>query len=250
MLISAALVSTCIGFCYYGTNKSAIALTDTVTLTLLIVAFIGLILLSVFVGGSLKTQSSRFWGFIGVWHAVLQLSVPFFLLVYNEWVEITVIVATLIVLTYLAPYLFLVKQHDEFSLNLQKQVAKRLLIFWIVIGVLTLVSIIYLSWDKPPMQVTGWRLFWAGILGAVMTCIWFGWYLAVSLGFNGHNNEAGGGARLPRYRQFIRFKITKNKLTGYVIGIDIPQENMLAQQNQDTQRPNIHLVDVFSIHAQ
>ena len=31
-----------------------------------------------------------------------------------------------------------------------------------------------------------------GILGMLMTCVWFGWYLVVSLAFQGHNNESGG----------------------------------------------------------
>ncbi|MDQ3773747.1 MAG: hypothetical protein M3461_04960 [Pseudomonadota bacterium] len=42
-----------------------------------------------------------------------------------------------------------------------------------------------------PMVVNGCRLLDAFALGAILSCVWFGWYFAVSLGFNGHNNEAG-----------------------------------------------------------
>ena len=63
----------------------------------------------------------------------------------------------------------------------------------------------------------------AAVLGAVMSCVWFGWYLAVALAFNGHNNEAGGAARIEEFKQFIRFKVTENELTGYVIGFDDPK---------------------------
>lgn len=40
------------------------------------------------------------------------------------------------------------------------------------------------------------------------------------MNFNGHNNEVGGAARIENYKQFIRFRLTKNTLTGYVIAID------------------------------
>jgi hypothetical protein len=45
----------------------------------------------------------------------------------------------------------------------------------------------------------------------------------VCLEFNGHNNEAGGAARIERFKQFIRFRLTEDDLTGYVIAIDEPK---------------------------
>ncbi len=61
----------------------------------------------------------------------------------------------------------------------------------------------------------------SGIIGAVMSCIWFGWYLAVCfLNFQGHNNEVGGAGRIENFKQFIRFRLTKDSLTGYVIAVD------------------------------
>ncbi len=146
------------------------------------------------------------------------------------------------------PYFFQVKEGHSFSRTAQKKHAWRLLTGWALFASVLLLVIIVISLDRAPMEVTGWRFVAAAVLGAVFSCVWFGWYLAVSLAFNGHNNEAGGGARLPRYRQFIRFKITEKQLTGYVIGIDTPQDKLLSQR-ENTDRPNVHVVDVFSIHA-
>ena len=59
--------------------------------------------------------------------------------------------------------------------------------------------------------------------GAAMSAVWFGWYLLVCLGSNGHNNEVGDAARIERFKKIIRFRLTATKLTGYVIAVDDPQ---------------------------
>lgn len=64
----------------------------------------------------------------------------------------------------------------------------------------------------------------AAVFGALLSCVWVSWYFAVCLGFNGHNNEAGGAARIERFKQFIRFRLRENDLTGYVIAIDDPEK--------------------------
>ena len=55
-------------------------------------------------------------------------------------------------------------------------------------------------------------------LGYRMSRVWFSWYLAVSLAFNGHNNEAGGAARIQGYKHILRIKVEPTKITVYVIG--------------------------------
>jgi hypothetical protein len=74
--------------------------------------------------------------------------------------------------------------------------------------------------------ITGMRFVVAFLAGGFFSCVWFGWYLAVALGFNAHNNEAGGAARLDAYRHFIRFKVERDALTGYVIGFDRPCQDI------------------------
>lgn len=89
----------------------------------------------------------------------------------------------------------------------------------------------------------------AGLIGAVMSCVWLGWYFAVALVFNGHANEAGSTARTEDYKHFIRFRLTKDSLTGYVIAVDFPQ----APQNGDAEKSGANLkprlVDVFTLEC-
>jgi hypothetical protein len=68
-----------------------------------------------------------------------------------------------------------------------------------------------------------------------MSCVWFGWYLAVALLFNGHNNEAGGAARLQGYKQFMRIRLRQDDLTAYVIGFDKAQPE--GRFNSHTKTP-------------
>jgi hypothetical protein len=94
-----------------------------------------------------------------------------------------------------------------------------------------------------PGAWTGWDGLWpslaAGVVGAITCCFWFGWYLGVCFAFNGHNNEVGGAARVERFKQFVRFRLTDEGLTGYVIGINDPAE--------DGRELRPHVVDVFHL---
>ena len=80
---------------------------------------------------------------------------------------------------------------------------------------------------------------YAGLIGAVMSCALFGSYLAVALAFNGHNNEAGGAARIEGFKHLIRFRLNADVLTGYVMAID------QAEPDGSNLKPRI--VDVFHI---
>ena len=81
----------------------------------------------------------------------------------------------------------------------------------------------------------------AGLVGAAMCCAWFGWYLGVSSLYNSHYNEAGGAARIERFKQFVRIRLTPNTLTGYVIAVDSPKEEGKQLEPK--------LIDVFHIKA-
>jgi hypothetical protein len=78
-------------------------------------------------------------------------------------------------------------------------------------------------------------------LGYRMSRVWFSWYLAVSLLFNGHNNEAGGAARIQGYKHILRIKVERDKLTVYVIGFDD------AEIELDKLKPR--LVDKFELKS-
>ena len=88
----------------------------------------------------------------------------------------------------------------------------------------------------------------AGLIGSVMSCVWLGWYFATALVFHGHANEAGSTARTEEYKHFIRFKLTKDTLTGYVIAVDFPQAPQPSERlakGGHTLKPR--LVDVFTL---
>jgi hypothetical protein len=82
----------------------------------------------------------------------------------------------------------------------------------------------------------------AGLVGLVMSCVTFGWYLAVSLAFNGHNNEAGGAARIESFKGFIRIHITAQALTAYVIGFEKPAI--------DGENLRLRIIDTFQIKSE
>lgn len=60
------------------------------------------------------------------------------------------------------------------------------------------------------------------VVGGFVVPMQFGFYLLTCSAWNGHNNEAGITARVTRSKQWIRFHVTKDALTGYVIGIEDP----------------------------
>lgn len=78
-----------------------------------------------------------------------------------------------------------------------------------------------------------------GYLGYYLSRVWFCWYLAVSLAFNGHNNEAGGAARIEGFKHILRIKVEKEKLTVYVIGFD--------DAKPEIEQLSLRLVDKFSL---
>ena len=92
-----------------------------------------------------------------------------------------------------------------------------------------------------PVSDGGWVLFLfvAGAAGSLVGCVEYGWYLAVAAALNGHNNEAGAAARIERFRQFVRFRVERDRLTGFVIAIDAPGTEPAAVHPR--------VVDVFTI---
>ena len=242
-LITAAIVMALFGSWRYGVNSAAVALTDTISLLVIPTGFLGLIALAWFGGGALVVGKAkqRFLA-IGIWHATVQFSLALLLALYADLLGASLIVAAIIAITLFVPTLsFLKVGEGELSIEKQEAKATQLFLIWLAVGLLAIVVTLFV-YGGDAKEVTWLRLIVSFCLGAVLSCVWFGWYLVVSLGFNGHNNEAGGGARVAAFRHFIRFKITENKLTGYVIGLDDPSIDF-------TKERSLRLVDVFTLHA-
>jgi hypothetical protein len=77
-----------------------------------------------------------------------------------------------------------------------------------------------------------------------------GWYFAVCFVFNGHNNEVGGTARIEQFKEFIRFRLTPEALTGYVIAVD--DVSKIGEKDDkghyfDGSDLKVKLIDVFHL---
>lgn len=184
---------------------------------------------------------------IGLWHYLLQIAVPFILIRKASLLTLVIAVVVIAVGTPVGERL------------LARFKGGALAAVWVVLGALTIVLPLWLVPSNPltgeglwpalvrPWFVPGaWTGWWgilpsvlAALVGAVMCCYWFGWYLGVCFAFNGHNNEVGGAARIERFKQFVRIHLTREGLTGYVIAVNDPS---------DTGRElTPHVVDVFHL---
>jgi hypothetical protein len=229
-----------VGLLHYGIYKASIMSFDLLVIVVWSLVILGLTAFPFFAPGKLgvaKTNAGKFLA-LGFWHAILQISIPVCLALYVDWASWLIICGAAIAITLIAGHLFTSRYFfREFSADIQKKIGQGLLIAWIVTGI----AVFFATLQGELVAVDASRLLMAFLSGAVFSCIWLGWYLAVSLAFNCHNNEAGGGARSDKFRHMIRIKLTENTLTGYVIGIESPEE--------DISKTKISLVDVFTLQA-
>jgi hypothetical protein len=272
-----SVVSIAAGIWLFGKfTVPAYLVTDIIFVLASVGVGILIILLAYFVGGadfSWKGRTAMM--FVGIWHALLQLTVPFLLV--SKGSAMTFAAAALLVVLFGLVGWQLMKYNQRTIL----------LIVWLVFGAL-MIALPYLTFDSghdhdfasclgvigdwqanlrkdaavppPPVfsfsQATAASLallfksllssfitivpsLIAGVIGLIMSCIWLGWYLAVSLSFNAHNNEAGGAGRIEEFKEFVRFRLTENEITGYVIAVNKPEE--------DGSRLEPKLIDVFSL---
>jgi hypothetical protein len=230
-----SLTSVTLSIWGFGQNNlPAYFISDMLFAVVLLGTLLGLILLPIAAGGHLLQSrkksarrgkptilAGRF--LIGLWHAMLQIATPFLLVRKGTWWTWIVAAALILLMSFV-------------SNRLLESKYKRWLLppVWIIYGALMLAIPYLVPGRLGGNEVvfgdewSGWRglapALVAGLWGAVMSCVWFGWYLAVCFAFNGHNNEVGGACRIERFKQFIRFRLTENGLTGYVIAIDDPQK--------------------------
>jgi hypothetical protein len=242
-----------IAIALWGGEPAKYVVADLIFLLVMLGGTVGLMKLAVY-GGQLPGKPA-YWFLLGFWHAILQLTVPFLLV--RTGTLFTLLCSAVLWAIFTKIGLAIAR----------KKWPRRLLVAWLLYGLLQLslvmilpTLVMILPKVVPPGWPTGWltmpislwfsNMFsspWdvlvgailAGLLGIFLTCIWFGWYLAVALGFNGHNNEVGAAARIEKFKGFIRFRLTASELTGFVIGVDEPHINGWCL------RPKI--VDVFSI---
>lgn len=227
---------------FFGRHAAAVLVSDLVFLLVAAGVVGGLTFFAVSVGGGLKRGAGKLaFLLLGLSHGLLQLSVPFLLFRRGHLLWATLAALALVLVS---PHVGrpLARMENGWPLALA----------WVVFGA-ALVAVPFVIDNTPsvfgagPLNAPegGWaRLalcLYAAAVGAVMSCALFGWYLAVALAFDGHNNEAGGAARVEGFKQFIRFRIDADGLTGYVIGFDEPA----TDGGDGSLRPKV--IDIFRV---
>ena len=233
------------GLWFNGTYPAVFLVGDLLALAVLGGVLVGLPILAYSRAGRRRWFKKVGFLFLGFWHAVLQVLIPLFLsLHFCSWKPVQAILLVAVV-NCLAILIFCrllgtAKQNSAAWRKKRKHIAGWLLASWLSLGFWLLWFLWPVDSSIHPQSFLAVVLVVGGI-GALSSCVWFGWYLAVSLAFNGHYNEAGGAARVEKFKQFIRFKLTEDTLTGYVIAFDEPQE-----KGADL-KP--HLVEAFQLKA-
>ncbi len=249
VLAGFAIAAAGLSLWYFGRyNPAPYLISDIVLALTLAVVFLGLLFFAVGTGGALHSLKGKIlFGLFGIWHAVLQLFVPFLLVVRGSWVSFVALAVSIFLFRRIGAKL--VRQHSPWLAAL-----------WLVFGIVLLYapfmlpagqvfrqSVSDLLINYLPFLNTSYfppvvACILAGLVGLVMSCVTFGWYLAVSLAFNGHNNEAGGAARIESFKGFIRIHITAQALTAYVIGFEKPAI--------DGENLRLRIIDTFQIKSE
>ena len=214
----------------YGQAPVAAVAFNALFTTALASGTLGLGVLAVVAGAGGRRWPTRL-GFagIGLWHGILQTVLPLLIGLYASLPRV-VGVALLLAAGSIVGSRLAVRDRRA-----------ALLALW---GALGLAAALVVSVGaSAPSPLTGGVTVRVALAGAVLGPIWFGWYLAVTSLFNGHNNEAGGAARVEQCKQFVRIRLTAEGLSAWVIGFDEP----LVDATQLRQPGRVRLIDVFHL---
>jgi len=253
-----AIVVVTVGMWFFGKNNLPAYLTSDIVFTVvLIAAAVGIMLLPFKVAGDLlytKPKWLRIVGktAIGLWHLILQLLVPYILILNGNY--ITWALAAILVLLPIPLAQYLLKKNNRIGLTLLWLLygSVMLALPWITKSALAAGGIGYqVIFPDPKGWFTLVPALIAGVIGAIICCLWTGWYFAVCFIFNGHNNEVGGTARIENFKEFIRFRLTKDGLIGYVIAVD--DVSLIGEKADHTDRVmdgsdlKVKLIDIFHL---
>ena len=221
-----AALSCAFGLLVYGVQAIGQTVSDLTFVFALAFVGLGPASLGWFQAGAGRRWPTRLgFALLGLYLGVLQISIPLLLALDGSWWRALVVCGWTLAASGATAAWFSTLQRSKF-----------IWLIWLFVGSLTLAASM---WGHSRHEVSMLRLAVAFVAGAALTCVWFGWYLASALAFGGHNNEAGGAAQIDRHRHFIRFKVQKDRLTGYVIGI--------AEPGHIGRALPVHLVEVFEL---
>lgn len=220
----------------FGIAPLSAVVSDVIAYILLVGLTLGLVALAIVVGARLHSGVGKVgFLFLGAFHSLVQIALPAALVLFLDWT----LIVWAVVLSAAASVLTLSLVRRPASSKFFDRHGKwLLLIAWLAPALFILFALDRFG-TRQAITVECLHFLLASILGAAFSCFHFGWYLTVCLAFNGHNNEAGGGARLQKYRHFLRIKLTRDAVTVYAIGLDVPA------RTRDGLKPR--LVDRFEL---
>jgi len=241
-LLVSGVTACALGLWLFGQNNLPALLTTDIVFTVVVIGTATVIVAMPFVTGGLllsdRPPLARNIGKFatGLWHALLQLLVPFVLVRRGgawSW-----ILALLVVVAASQVGVVIIKRNRPLLLAAA----------WIAYGVL-LLALPWLTTNAEPLfRYEHWNGLQglapaavAAAIGAMMACSLLGWYLAVCFMFNGHNNEVGGASQLQDFKGFLRICVRDAGLTVYAIGIDCPEQTATKLQAK--------IIDVFTLRT-
>jgi hypothetical protein len=230
VLVTLAGAFPVLGLSFFGRYPAMYVFADVLFALVVFGGAVALIVGAFSAGGALHGPVGKAGFFVlGVWHAFVQGAVPFLLSRRGDWRSWVAALAAVLIFWFAGNWLVA-----------RLKFRGSLVVIWLVYG-LILLGLPFLFWREPAKYLDTWlsRFLAAVLLGGLMSCVSLGWYFAVSLAFNGHNDQAGGAARIECFKEFIRVRLTANSLTAFVIGIDEPK-----MQGREL-RPRI--IDVFEL---
>lgn len=149
------------------------------------------------------------FGMLGLAHAAMQLVLPYLLISRGWLIAAVTIAAMLIAFAPLGKVMY------------RRAPAVLVTALWLIQGLGTIAALYWGPWG--PVSAPWWSSTALALLvGGFVVPMQFGFYLLTCGAWSGHNNEAGITARATACKQWIRFHVTRDALTGYVIGIDDP----------------------------
>jgi hypothetical protein len=237
MLWIAIIAIISCGIFLFGGERFSVLASDLAFISTLLGFIFAILYIATGVSGEIGNKMGwPFWLLLGVLHLIFQIAIPIGLVFRGTW-YVWIVAGGLVFFVFPAAGEYLMKNNISWL-----KIRNRwwLLIAWVVFGAgmlaltvipgATLIDLIskyvtqygQLSMKEDRIKdVTG--LIGALFAGGITSCVWLGWYLAVSLGFNGHNNEVGGATRIENFKQLVRIRLTRDTLSAYVIAVDEPQ---------------------------
>lgn len=268
-----AAAAALFGVWTFGGGQAAYVLSDIIFALVVVGVMVSLTLIGTFVAGKLQRAAGKaLLTLVGFWHALLQLVVPLLLVRVGDWRAVLWALFFILLFSGVSLPFTRVSVPGVGALLMRRRTPlgrALLLAAWFVYGAILLYlpfryhdrarlpgghtsylpqgAVDWLAQLFAPSATAGaWAVFvvslaTAVLLGFLLSMSWLSWYFGVALSFQGHNNEAGGAARIEAFKHIVRIRLTNDTLTAYVVGLEEP-----AAEGSDLR---LKLVDCFRLRV-